>query len=369
MTDEHTLTESQKEELTKIQNSPEDLRNFIAYHQGQLKSFDFPQTHALFSSLHEKLKSGTYDGGEYFQIMEDPDNSTFRLMATQPLTQNQDVFLVDHSFTFRFKDLRIKLAEKETLRTRLTDMLKFWKEKDTLRDATISSANRSNYSHLVAEYEDMEIVEPFDAILSKPCDLENIETLSFYNNNIKNFDTIVDILHKCPKLKAIWLNENPLSDTVEKRFLTHKFIEENFSNIEIMNSNFTQHAGEWAIKYATFSGDLGLMAEIPLEEMKSLNLSDRQFLNMKDYKVFERCASVEKITAMGTGFDTFGEANEFMKLIRDMKSLKGLDIDPYYLDMFFDITKKLKELNPNIRYLNSYDIGYSKPTDTDQEID
>lgn len=145
-------------------------------------------------------------------------------------------------------------------------------------------------------------------------------TLSFYGNKIENFDLVKEILDKVPNLKAIWLNENPLVDGPEKRLLIHKFIEETYPNIELINSKFSKNAGDWAIKFATYNGDLSMVETVKLEDMKFVNFSGRDFLNMKNYEPFERLKSCEKIVVNQMGFDTFGEANHFFEIIRDMKT-------------------------------------------------
>ena len=53
----------------------------------------------------------------------------------------------------------------------------------------------------------------------------------------------------------IWLNNNPISEegNEEKLF---KFIEQNFKNIEVLNSKFTSNLTTWGVKFYTVDMDL-----------------------------------------------------------------------------------------------------------------
>lgn len=48
-----------------------DLATFYNNHGVQLLGMEFPPNIELLASLHKKLTEQIYDGGEYFQIMDD----------------------------------------------------------------------------------------------------------------------------------------------------------------------------------------------------------------------------------------------------------------------------------------------------------
>lgn len=86
--------------------------------------------------------------------------------------------------------------------------------------------------------------------------------LSLWGNN---FSDISQFEHVLKDLKAIWLNENPISNHEANLF---SFIEEKYPNIEILNSKLTTNAKSWAIQY--------LVNSLDLEKTAHIDLSDRQ---------------------------------------------------------------------------------------------
>jgi hypothetical protein len=82
--------------------------------------------------------------------------------------------------------------------------------------------------------------------------------------------------------------------------------------------------------------------------------------------------SMKKCTHMflyGENFKTMGECNEFLLMIKEMPCLTHLEMDYYLLDLFWKIKKSIKNLNPTIKYINGYDIGYSQPKEEDEDTD
>lgn len=119
-------------------------------------------------------------------------------------------------------------------------MLNFWENKQEQKD----KLPNPSYD-FVQEFENLEIKDPTSVDIKEDC-----ITLSFYSNQIENLEDITKILKKLTKIKALWLNDNPIEQN-EELIAT---IEKDFPNIEILNSKFTSNAGEWAFKFATFSG-------------------------------------------------------------------------------------------------------------------
>lgn len=120
-------------------------------------------------------------------------------------------------------------------------MLNFWENKQDPKD----KLPNPTYD-FVQEFENMEIKDPASVDINEEC-----VTLSFYSNQIENLEDIRNILNKHKKLKALWLNDNPIEHN-EDLLAT---VEKDFPNIEILNSKFTSNASEWAFKFATFSGN------------------------------------------------------------------------------------------------------------------
>lgn len=338
---------------------------FIQYHALQLINNGIPITKELAKELYSKLQKETYDAGESFQLMEDPNESMYRLQAIADLKAHSKLCLIDHFFSFRYKDLRSKLIANESLRKRLISMTKFFVEKKTLRDA-LFRPKKADDAALNPDFDgDETIVDP----RTVQVDWENVETLSFCNCGIVEPDIVADMLTKCPKLKGLWLNGNPVSEG-PREMLMVMYLEEKHPNVQIYNSKFTKHAKEWAIKLATYGLMSKLSDEITIEDMRECDISGRNFYALKDdHSVFDRMQNVRTLKARDTFFNSFGEANRFIEMIRDMKKLERIELDYYMLDLFWDIKDRIKNLNPTIRYISGYDLGYEKPKTLDEEVD
>lgn len=350
------------DELAEL--SPEEFA-FIEFHAPQLISNGIPLTKAFVQNLYSKLTSTKFDAGEAFQLMEDPGSKCFRLVASSDIKQGESLFLVDHCFSFRYRDLRDALCKNESLRHRLRNMSKFFEERKTLRDQLYRPTKPVD-PVLNPEFDgDETIYDP----RTVDVDWENVETLSFCYTNVTEGDMVADMLTKCPKLKALWLNGCPVAEG-PKEMLMLKYIEELHPNIQIYNSKFTKYATEWAVKLATWGQHSQLADEISIEDMRFCDISGRNFYALKDdHTVFDRMQNVRTLKARDTFFDSFGEANRFIQMIRDMKKLERIEMEYYMLDMFWDIKDRIKTLNPTIRYINGYDLGYDKPKALDEEVD
>jgi tubulin--tyrosine ligase-like protein 12 len=72
------------------------------------KSFHKPQLIHLPEKLHrklwQKLTFEDYDLGKWVKIIIDEENDQTALMATQPMTSESEIFLLDHAWTFDYGD-------------------------------------------------------------------------------------------------------------------------------------------------------------------------------------------------------------------------------------------------------------------------
>lgn len=347
-----------------VELSPEEFA-FAEFHSMQLATNGIKITKDMIRLLYNKLTHQTFDSGNFLQLMEDPNDKCFRLMATNDIKADQDVFLVDHCFSFRYRDLRNTLMDNEPLRNRLRNMTKFFKERQTLRDQ-LFRPKKADEAKLNPEFDgDENLTDP----RTVDTDWDNIETISFCNTGISDPDIVADMLNKCPKLKGLWLNGSPVSEGARLGLMI-MYIEEKHPNIQIYNSKFTKHAKEWAIKFATWGLMSKISDDISIEDMRICDISGRNFYALKDdHSIFDRMQNVRTLRAQDTFFDSFGEANRFIEMMRDMKKLERVEMEYYMLDMFWDIKDRIKTLNPTIKYINEYDLGYAKPKQIDEDVD
>ncbi len=80
----------------------------------------------LVQTLHLKLLDGSYDGGDYFQVLDNEDQERFEVRATKDIPAFSNVFIIDHTLTFRYPQLRKILKENPQLQERLENMLKYY---------------------------------------------------------------------------------------------------------------------------------------------------------------------------------------------------------------------------------------------------
>lgn len=86
----------------------------------------------LVQTLHLKLLDGSYDGGDYFQVLDNEDQERFEVRATLDIPAFSNVFIIDHTLTFRYPQLRKILKENPQLQERLENMLKYYQEEKKL---------------------------------------------------------------------------------------------------------------------------------------------------------------------------------------------------------------------------------------------
>lgn len=139
------------------------------------------------------------------------------------------------------------MLKNEELRKRLRNMTKFLEEKKTLRD-WLYRPKKQEPANIHADFDNDEtIVDPN----TLQVDWENLETLSLCNTGIVEPDLVAEMLKKCPKLKALWLNGSPATEGPREMFMTI-YLEEKHPNVQIYNSKFTKNAQEWAVKFTTY---------------------------------------------------------------------------------------------------------------------
>jgi len=95
---------------------------------------------------------------------------------------------------------------------------------------------------------------------------DDVEELNLWSNKIANYDNLVVRLKLIPNLKAVWLNDNPVSepsDFVEKLY-------KDLPSLQIINKELTPSSTDWVLKVLCRAN-----IDIPLNEILSLDLSGR----------------------------------------------------------------------------------------------
>jgi tubulin--tyrosine ligase-like protein 12 len=112
-----------------------------------------------------------------------------------------------------------------------------------------------------------------------------------FGNQIENPGEISGLVEQLPYLKALWVNGNP----VVENCVNFTYIGEYFEQLEIINSRFTSKAGDWALLfYARDQTDVK-----KVEDIRSLDLTAKGLLYMKDISIFERCTCLTTLDISG----------------------------------------------------------------------
>lgn len=86
---------------------PPAFAAFLAAHQGVLLGCGLPPS--LHRSLFAKLSGEVFDAGAAFGLEELPCGGRRRVLALRDLAAGEDVYLVDHAWSFRADEMRASL--------------------------------------------------------------------------------------------------------------------------------------------------------------------------------------------------------------------------------------------------------------------
>lgn len=284
------------------------FQDFMKFHELQLYGIQFPKS--LERSLFEKLKQEAFDIGFKVKIVVDQEEDTVDLQCTVPqLKKDEDVFLVDHLWTFKQRDAEKLLRSNEQLLQRMTSIVKhsdkldlpsnpFEKERPTFQKY-LATLNEETREYDFDEYG----IKSLQQIPINP----QAETLSLFNNNIENPGEITTLLETTPALKALWVQGNP----VVENCVNFNQIGELFEHLEIINSKFTIRAGEWALLY--YARDQKVST---VEEIRALDLSGKGLLYIKDITILSRLSALHTLNI--SDHPEFLQSDEEMRAQHDL---------------------------------------------------
>lgn len=106
----------------------QDYQNFINFHGPQLKAMGLPEE--LHKRLFTKLRFQDFDFGERVQMLLDEEEERIYLRALKDFKKEEDVFLVDHAWTFKHRTAMKDLKGNEKLVERLENMMKYSAKRD-----------------------------------------------------------------------------------------------------------------------------------------------------------------------------------------------------------------------------------------------
>ena len=116
---------------------------------------------------------------------------------------------------------------------------------------------------------------------------ETTEQISLFGNEIENPNDIAEIMVPLPNLRAVWLNGNPVVDTCSNFSMIGSLM----PKLEILNSQLTNKAGEWAMLFYA-KEQTGATS---LETVDRLDLSSKGILYMASVEIFGRMTNLKKL--------------------------------------------------------------------------
>jgi hypothetical protein len=273
-----------------IQKEWKEFEDFYNSHSLQLFGLNFPKE--LCEKLYYKLKYEIYDSGRFFEVLENPEDEVCHVKAKVPLKSNMEVFLIDHFWTFKLRQITSFFDETRypNLVPRVSNMLRFTSKRKNIFSNEAKSvptkknliqyleqlSNTNNYIDL--DYDEFELeTNLLDDIVIN----DTTRLLSLQYNNISDFKQITCILDKYPHIKAVWLEGNPFEDELENY---QDLLTEKYTNLEIINRKLTVHASSWAIHY--------LKERVKKDELffkndeVFLDLSGREPINPNNLNIF-----------------------------------------------------------------------------------
>lgn len=179
----------------------------------------------------------------------DEEQEKIELVASeQGIKADEDVYLIDHAWTFKYRDAEKTLRENESLLDRIMQGMTRYAEKQELPENPYK-AKRATLQEYLMNLKDDQTVYDLDDYGIANLDLisfsEKTEEISLFNNRIENPGQITSFLVPLPNLKALWLNGNP----VVENCVNFNSIGDIMPALEILNSTFTARAGAWAMLF------------------------------------------------------------------------------------------------------------------------
>ena len=369
----------------------EEFKAFSLIHNSQLESIGLPKN--LHSRLFQKLKNEEFDIGTKVKIIIDKDAGKMMVTALDKIEKEEDVFLIDHAWTFRYYEAYDTLKQNKKLRYRMKSIMSY-PEKIDISDLAQNSlaGDESNTQAIPEEYKEERpnLLKYLEKMPDGPTiynldeygivGLDNIPfkddatEISLFGNRITDPYTVSQNLLKFEHLKALWLNDNPIEENC------HNFDEigEFLPALEIINSKFTSKAGEWALNFCVKD-----QKKAKLEDVTHLDLSSREFLKMKDLTVLDRLKNVETLdisdhkyllTSLkeeskgteekefeGQKFELTGYFHNLNEFLSKFPKIKHILCDDDVVEYFIDLSNAgtLQEILPNLKTLNKTPIPAS----------
>lgn len=350
-----------------------DFEEFVEVHALLLAASGIPSS--LHELLYQKLSSDTFDGGDFFQVEPCEDGRQRRLVLTaDSMDKESQVFLVDHAWTFRLSDALKQLQEVPGLAQRMASLMCV--DLDLASDTgfvsgSLHESNSEMSIEAILEREVSEAKEKYDGIvrwleldelgidddilvsLDLPRKFPDLIALSLCLNKLKDWERLMPEIAKFKDLRALWLNDNPISENCR---YTADTVLKLSPRLEIFSSKFTTNFGEWALGFCggIYGKDNpGCMEQVngSLQNVTTLDLSDRCINNLISQAFSPvQLPSLSCLNLRGNPMEQ-NSAEEVLKHLQGFTCLRSLEVDiPGPLG---ESAVEILESLPNLSLLNN----------------
>ncbi|KAL4505169.1 hypothetical protein ABPG72_016236 [Tetrahymena utriculariae] len=331
-------------------------KDFYEFHGVQLYGAGFPAH--LVSQLLDKLEKEVFDFTDSFAVQDNQEEETFQSVALENVQKHSKVILIDHQFTFKMEGLRSALESSPELTNKLRYELQYFGDKKNIPG--ITKSDKFECSEVV-EFDEQGIVDPTTLEIQK-----NVVSLSLFDNQIESLDLVRQVLQKLPALKVLFLNYNPVSET-EGFF---EKIEEEFPNIELLNSKFTKNTTDFVLKFAHFKYNLDKSSKLKTDMLKQLDLQKKGVFRLDDFTVFTAFKNLIHLDLCKNDFKAETDVPKLLNLLSKCSKLKNLNVDWEVEMLLWDLYEqgKIKEVCPTLMSINDRTFAYGKPQPNEEDI-
>ena len=144
----------------------------------------------LHRRLFSKLKFNDFDINEWVTLIVDEDDDRMYLRSIKDMKAEQDVYLVDHAWTFKQRTAYQCLKDNEKLRDRMENLLKYADKRDLEIKNPYAKERLSLQDYLKSISDSKEPVKIYDLDEYEITDLKKIqfrdevEEISLWDNKI-----------------------------------------------------------------------------------------------------------------------------------------------------------------------------------------
>lgn len=255
----------------------DEYQQFLKAHELQLYSMAFP-VEKLGEKLYYKLKYEVFESN-VFKLSDNEEETKIFVQSNSNLIANQEVFLIDHCWTFKIRQFQEFVDSNPSIIERVFGMLKYTENQQPLMTSNITSTPGKYLKGKIAD------LKSFDAHYKKGeltsfYDIHQIQLLNYDNlgvtdtqlselfvspisygislegSKLSNVNNLVKFLLLHPVIKAIWIDEHQFNSIITNSEGQEEEISVNIyqvlgqiKSIELINRRLTKNSAHFTVDF------------------------------------------------------------------------------------------------------------------------